>query len=344
MSFRTTILTALAVLTICLASTDGLAQGHTIRGKVRSSSGVNVGRASIMLEQNGAMVEMTVANNEGDFTFSGLSDTSYTLVVSAPDYNPASESVNFVRATAPEQPGELRTVEITLSMKEGVRPPRGGLSFVQDVPKPAREAFESGVKLTRNNRIPEAVAAYEHAITAFPDYFDAHFILAAEFAKQGKFAEAIPHLDEARRINPKDDRVYALFARVMLQQGKFAVAARIYAEAARLNPGEPQYLLAQGTALIEQASTIDPAHSKAAADQRSYALTEAETVLARAHQVSGKKLAAVHLQLARLYEKRGDRARAADELEQYLRQSPDDKKATEIRDAIKKLRAPLARN
>ena len=60
--------------------------------------------------------------------------------------------------------------------------------------------------------------------------------------------------------------------------------------------------------------------------------------------MSGKKLAAVHLQLARLYEKRGDRARAAAELEQYLRQSPDDKKATEIREAIKKLRAPLARN
>jgi regulator of sirC expression with transglutaminase-like and TPR domain len=62
-------------------------------------------------------------------------------------------------------------------------------------------------------------------------------------------------------------------------------------------------------------------------------------VLQRAYELSGKKLAEVHLQLARLYEKKGDRTRAANELEQYVRQSPDDKRATEIREAIKKLRS-----
>jgi regulator of sirC expression with transglutaminase-like and TPR domain len=61
--------------------------------------------------------------------------------------------------------------------------------------------------------------------------------------------------------------------------------------------------------------------------------------LQKAYELSGRKLAEVHLQLARLYEKKGDRTRSANELEQYLRQSPDDKRATEIREAIKKLRA-----
>jgi regulator of sirC expression with transglutaminase-like and TPR domain len=46
----------------------------------------------------------------------------------------------------------------------------------------------------------------------------------------------------------------------------------------------------------------------------------------------------VHLQLARLYEKRGDRARAAGELEEYLKKSPDAKNAPAIREAIKKLK------
>ena len=32
------------------------AQGHTIRGKVRNAAGVNVGRISVTLERNGAMV------------------------------------------------------------------------------------------------------------------------------------------------------------------------------------------------------------------------------------------------------------------------------------------------
>ena len=63
----------------------------------------------------------------------------------------------------------------------------------------------------------------------------------------------------------------------------------------------------------------------------------AERDLAKAFELSGKKLPAAHLQLARLYEKKGDRARAADELEQYLRMAPDDRKADAIRSAIKTL-------
>ena len=264
-------------------------------------------------------------------------------MVAAPDYNSATESVEFVRGTGAEQPGETRTVEILLTGKGGVRPPRAGLSFVQDVPKAARAAFDSGIKSARENRTAEAVTAYENAISLFPDYFDAHLVLANELAKQGKFPEAINHLDHARRVNPKDDRVYDLFARVMMQQRKYAVAARIYAEAARLNSTDSQYLLAEGTALVEQGASIDPAQSKAAADERTFAFSEAETVLNEVLRLN-KKLAEVHLQLARLYEKRGKGPRAADQLEQYLRKAQNVKNADAIRQAIKTLRGSAAKN
>ena len=102
-------------------------------------------------------------------------------------------------------------------------------------------------------------------------------------------------LDQARRINPKDDRVFQAFGTIMMQQQKFAVAARVFAEAARLNPRKMDYLVLQGTALINQAARIDPTKSRAAAEDRNYAFTDAETVLSRAYQLSGKKLATVHL-------------------------------------------------
>src|SRR6185503_20265753 len=135
----------------------------------------------------------------GDFIFSGLTDTSYTLVASAQGYNNISESVDFVRATGPGEPGETRTIEITLVPTGGVRPPRPGLSFVQEVPKAARDAFDSGLKFARENRTADAISAYETAIKIFPDYFDARLVLANEVARQGKFPEAIKHLDAARR-------------------------------------------------------------------------------------------------------------------------------------------------
>ncbi|HJR08715.1 MAG TPA: tetratricopeptide repeat protein [Pyrinomonadaceae bacterium] len=314
-------------------------QGHTIRGKVRTSAGYSVPRVTVSLESgSGALINQTVTNNEGDFFFGGLEDTSYQITISAPDYNPASERVEFVRNVGAGDPGETRTVEITLVGRGGVRPPRAGLNFAQNVPKAARDAYELSLKHLKENRAPDALVALREATRIFPDYFDAHFLLASEHIKQNKLSDAITELNEAQRINPKDDRVWHAFGSVLMQQRKFAVAARVFAEAARLSPNDPQYPLLAGTALIEQAATIDPSKT----EERNYALGEAEKSLARAYQLSERKLAAVHLQLARLHERRGDRARAADELEQYLRQSPDLKNAAAIREAVKTLRAPAA--
>ena len=325
---------SIIVLT-CYASL--LAQGHSIRGKVRNAAGVNVARSPVTLERNGAMVEQSVTNNEGDFAFSGLTDTSYTVIVTAVDYNPASESVEFVRAAASDQPGELRTVEITLTFKEPVRPPRAGINFVQSIPAPAQAAFEAGLKHSRENRPTEASASYKEAINLFPKYFNANLALATELAKQGNLREALTSLETARAVNPKDDRVYDLFARVMMQQRKYSVAARIYAEATRLNPAETQYLLARATALIEQVVVIDAVPAKPADEERSFALTEAERILMQAVKQS-EKLAEVHLQLARVYEKKGERKRAAEQLERYLSKTPNAKNAEQIKGAIKKLR------
>jgi len=339
MKIRATILTALAIALLAYAAPVARAQGHTIRGKVRNSSGVNMSQITISLESgNGGLINQTVTNNEGDFFFGGLGDTSYIITVSAPDYNPISERVEFVRNISPQDPGETRTVEITLVGKSS-RSPRAGLIFVQNVPKPALNDFEQATKLLSSGRTQEAQTALESAIRIFPDYCDAHFVLAGELAKQGKLDEAIKHLNEAQRVNPKDDRIWYAFGKALVQQGKYAVAARVFAEAANLNPLEPQYPLMQGTALIDQGSAID-AKTQQAKDAQAYFFGEAEKALLRAYERSEKKLAAVHLQLARLYEKRGDRFRAADELEQYLRKTPDAKNADAMRDAIKKLRSP----
>jgi tetratricopeptide (TPR) repeat protein len=340
MSLRNLLFSVIGALALCLMCISGaLAQGHTIRGKVQDSSGVHMAHVTVSLESGtGAMVNQTVTNNEGDFFFGGLGDTSYVITISAPDYNPASEHVDFVRTASANDPGETRTVEITLIGKSS-RSPRAGLKFVQNVPQAALDLFEQATKSLSSGRAQEAQTALEAAIKLFPDYFDARFILAGELTKQGKLDEAIKQLNEAQRINPRDDRVWYAFGVALQQQGKYAVAARVFAQAAELNPGEPQHaLVAQATALIDQAAMIDPAKSKTNSAERTFALATAEQALARAEQLSGKKLPEVHLQRARLFEKRGDLAGAASELEKYLRQVPDARNAAAIRDAIKRLR------
>lgn len=332
-----------AMMTLILSCT-ALAKaqgGHVIRGKVRNSAGSTMAHIRVDLEAgNGPLIQQTVTNTEGDFYFSNLSDTSYAVVVSAPDYEPVTERVDFFRQAA-NAPGETRMVEITLVPKGGVRPPRPGLNFVQTIPKAAQTSYESALKLSKQGKKEEAIAALQEAIRIFPDYFNARLILGNEFIKVGKHGEAIAQLDEARRINPRDDRTYELFGLVLMRQGKYVVAAAVFAEASRLNPLDPQYSLMRGMALIEQASTINASQSKQAENDRVATLDDAETSLKHAYELSGKKLAAAHLQLARVYEKRGQRDRAASELEQYLREAPDAKNADAVRQGIKKLREPV---
>lgn len=334
-------LAAAIVLTLTQTSGAGAQQGHVIRGKVRNAAGLSLPRVTVDLQMGtgaGALVEQAVTNNEGDFMFTGLDEASYVVVASAPDYSAVSERVDFTKRTGADQPGETRTIEITLLPKVGVRANRAAATFVQDVPSTARNALDRALKLSKQGKSDLAEALLREAIKLFPDYFDAHFALGNELMRVGRLGEAITELEQARRINAKDDRVYAVFGLILMQQKKYAVAAAVFAEASRLNPSDPQALLLRALALIEHANTINPTQAQNSAAERDYVLGEAESSLARAYELSGRKLPAIHLHRARIYEKRGDRAHAADELEQYLRESPDAGNAEAIRAAIKKLR------
>lgn len=311
------------------------AQGNNLRGKVRDSSGRNLARVIVDLQTgNGQPINQTVTNNEGDFQFGGLEETSYIVVISSPDYHPINERVEFYKRTGPDQPGESRTVEFTLMPKSAPRPASPTRpAFAQNVPQKARDAFDRAMKLSRENKSQPSIAAMQEAIQIFPDYFDARFALGNELMKAGKLDEAIAELDKARQINPKDDRVYQVFGLLLNQQKKFLVAASVFAEAARLNPTDPNVLLLRATALIDHAATLDPSKP-----ERDHAFADARKDLNKAFEMSGRKLPAVHLQMARMYEKKGERGKAADELELYLRETPDAKNADAVREGIKKLR------
>ena len=317
----------------------GMPQGHTIRGKVRNSSGQNVARVVVDLQTgNGSMINQTVTNNEGDFHFGGLTENSYIIVISMPDCNPVNERIELSRTIDQNSPGETRTVEITLISKGSPPVTSSRPAFVQNVPQAARNSLDQGVRFSKADKPQEAISAMQEAIKQFPDYFDAHFALANEFIKINQLDEAISELQRARDINPRDDRIYQSFGIVLTSQRKYLLAARVFGEAARLNPADQQIVVKRCSALIDYAATIDPSKSKEASEERASAFDMAEKELQRAFEASGKKLSSAHLQLARLYEKKGDRARAADHLEQYLRLAPDDPKAAALREAIKKLR------
>lgn len=315
--------------------------GNQVRGKVTGPNNKPLPNVIVVIESStGIPVGQTVTSNEGDFAFSSLSDSTYILTVKEPDYLPASENVNFGTEAGGDRPGESIYVSIQLRPRAGLRSSGGGsVLFVQDVPAAARTAYQKGEVAAKGNQPDQAIASFREAITAFPNYFDAHFALGTELVKKGQLSDAVVELDKARAINPKDDRVYSVFGMVLAREKKFSVAAAAFGEAARLNPSDPQYPLLRATVLIDDAGALDPT-SKNADAMRAKLFEAARTDLDRAYEVSGKTLAAVFLQRARMAERQGDRAGAAAALEAYLKQVPNAPNAAAIRESIQKLKAP----
>ena len=137
-----------------------------------------------------------------------------------------------------------------------------------------------------------------------------------------RYNEAIADLEQARNINPKDSRLYHTFGMVLYEQKNYAMAAQVFEASLQLNPTNADTYLLRGASLVETGK-----------------FDEAEKALKQAYKIGGSKVAMAHLHLARIYEKRGERNRAADELSAYLKDKPNAENAASIRQAIDKLRA-----
>ena len=297
--------------------------GNTITGKARRQTGQPAANVLIQLETgNGIPITQTVTGNEGDFAFSGLEGATFTLIVNDPQYQHISERVEFQRG-ATGRAGETQRIDIVLVRHAESAVPPGQLIFRQDVPENALRAYQRGVKLLADGKSNDGLAELASALSLYPRYFDAHFARGLELLRLKRHDDAVHELEAARQINPKDARVYHTFGLVLFEQKKYALAASVFAAAVQLNPADAEAQLMRGAALIDVGN-----------------LDEAEAALARADQVSLHKLPIVHLHLARVFEKRGDRRKAAEELERYLKLVPDASNAAAIREAIKTLRAP----
>ena len=328
--------TAICVLCFLYPAIAVAQEGNVIRGKARSKDGHAVSGASVALETGtGSVIGQTVTNNEGDFAFSGLSDSSYQVVISAVGYDSTQERVEFSNRAGPNRPGETHVVFVTM-VPESRKSTKTitGARFIQTVPPDARIALERSLKLLSEGKTDPAVADLRDAIRIFPDYFEAHLILGGEFLKESKIADSIRELELARLVNPRDPRVYQLFGLALMKQQRFALAAQVFSEAAKLAPADPQPEILRAMALIDKAYT-EPVGSGGVSNQE---IADAESALSHAQKLGGGSRVG-HQSMAKLYELKKDPRRAAAELDAYLRESPtatDREQVLRWRDRLRK--------
>lgn len=203
----------------------------------------------------------------------------------------------------------------------------------QVIPFAAMLFYEEARTLLKAGKRDEATAKLRRALQAFPDFLQARIDLAQELLQRREFLEATELIEGARRVNDRDPRVYRLFGLIMLEQGKLKMAEFGFRQALERDPSFAQTYQAHGAALTDLALSKDTPP-----DARANWLTQAEQQLRKSLEMSEGKLAFSHLHLARVYETRGEKLKAADELESFLLKNPRAANEKTLREAITRLR------
>src|SRR3989449_5007050 len=171
-------------------------------------------------------------DSSGSFSFRGLPDGTYWVVVQIQGYRPARQpvvldmrlnpkaQVNLSlepasdRADAPAQviSGSARTFQLNAK----------GPTLPLD-PKAVRE-YEKGNKLLKEGKLQAAATRYQRALEIAPDFYPALNNLGAIFLRQKEPAKAEASFLKSIKINPADGEAYINAGHLLYEQGRYREA------------------------------------------------------------------------------------------------------------------------
>ncbi len=105
----------------------------------------------------------------------------------------------------------------------------------------AKKQFNAGVEADKAGKTDAAIAAYEAALKATPNYPDAHKNLAASYQKKKDYAKALPHL-EAVTDQKNADNLYDLGS-LALQAKDYVKAVATFEKANAAKPNDAKLMM-----------------------------------------------------------------------------------------------------
>jgi tetratricopeptide (TPR) repeat protein len=124
----------------------------------------------------------------------------------------------------------------------------------------AIEFFANGVALDHQDLTKEAIAEYDQAIKAAPEYLDAYLARGQGHLLLGNYSEAAGDFKTALKLNPRSARVAANLAEACYEQGLFADSITFGKKAVQLAPEEIDF---QGMLALATLGSGDTESAKA---------------------------------------------------------------------------------
>jgi Flp pilus assembly protein TadD len=306
---------------------------HVISGYVFFPSGRRAeGNIQVKLQSLNAGELSVIADSSGGFTFTSLSPGNYTVIVIAGDEYEIGRDAVYVdsdldlsRMNLPTIHTPRRyTVMITLQLKHSAANAKTSVinAALAAVPENARTLYEKALELAHAGDTEKAIDNLRSAISLYPQFPLALNELGVQYLKLKQAHKAIDPLKSAVRLSPDAFAPKLNLGIALLETKQFADAESQLRDALKRNDSAPTAHMYLGVVLTKLRNLI-----------------EAEKELRRAIDLAGTQLGMAHYYLGGIYWGRGAYSQAADELETYLRLTPNAQDAERVRGTIKELRS-----
>lgn len=302
---------------------------NAINGLVASTSGRPLNRVRVELcDEVEMMIMQTYTDSTGRYSFRNLSQGTFIIKVHSDGAHISQKARVSLAAFRGAHHEQLDfTLKPVTEAKGATVPANSGSIFVQEVPESARKAYERALKQLENSKqVEQGISSLQEAIGLFPNYFVALERLGVEYVKRQEYDPARTTLTKAAMVNA--DGVAALYALGVAQYHlrQWPEASESLRRSLLLAPESPNAAFAhfyRGLALVKASQAAD-----------------AETHLRKAYELGANAIPPeVHMHLAQIYSNNKRYRDAANQLELFLKRTPDARDAENIKQLIRQLRA-----
>src|SRR5215217_3575039 len=306
---------------------------HVIQGYVFFPSGRRAeGTMVVKLQSYQSGELLVIPDSSGGFNFSNLAPGNYTVVINAgEEYEIYREGiyidsdVNMSR-TGARVPTTTRRYTVMAHLQPKIRSGHAKVSVVNaaldEVPEKARKLYERGVEQARAEEMSKAADSLKEAVSLYPNFPLALNELGVQYLKLRQISKAVEVLKQACKLSPDAFTPRLNLGIALLESKQFGEAEEHLREALKRNTNAPTAHMYLGITLLRLTK---------------YEEAEKELVVATAS--SGNQLGMASYYLGGIYWKKQDYPRAIEQLETYLRLTPNAADAERIRATIKELRS-----
>jgi Tfp pilus assembly protein PilF len=188
-------------------------------------------------------------------------------------------------------------------------------------PEKARKQVSKARELRRSGDYEGAVKRLKNVLKVDPAFAIAQNELGLSYWRMNMLEQARKSLEAAIQNDPEYLIAYLNLAEVWMQEKEYNRAGQVLAQASKAQPdrGEPFYAIAK--------IQYETGH-----------LDRAEQACRLALERDTSKIPEVHILLANVYLRRGEKAKLAAELETYLENAPEGEHAQDARATLEKIK------